>query len=154
MVFRVLYKLNRLAYLLFHPHLWGNSIQINGIPRIGNIKRLKIGKNVSINENCYLQCVGGIEIQDCVTVSYGVVILTSSLNSSDYPLSCMCMNRQHKIAPVSIGEGVWLCANCMVMPGVRIASKSIVAAGSVVTKNLEKEGWLYGGIPAKPIKPL
>jgi len=40
----------------------------------------------------------------------------------------------------------------MVMPGVTIAPKIIVAAGSVVTKNLDREGWLYAGIPAKPIK--
>ena len=42
----------------------------------------------------------------------------------------------------------------MVMPGVKIANKIIVAAGSVVTKDLDKEGWLYGGIPAKPFKQL
>ena len=35
---------------------------------------------------------------------------------------------------------------------VTIAPKIIVAAGSVVTKNLDREGWLYAGIPAKPIK--
>ena len=38
------------------------------------------------------------------------------------------------------------------MPGVTIAPKIIVAAGSVVTKNLDREEWLYAGIPAKPIK--
>jgi len=82
------------------------------------------------------------------------VILTSGLNTKDYPNICICQNREHITAPVNINDGVWLCANCMVMPGVSIAPKIIVAAGSVVTKDLEKEGWLYGGVPAKPIKPL
>ena len=35
-----------------------------------------------------------------------------------------------------------------------IAPTIIVAAGSVASKDLEKEGWLYAGIPARPIKPL
>lgn len=83
-------------YLLFHPKLWGHSIQINGIPKIGNIKRLRIGNHVSLNENCYLQCVGGIEIGDCVTISYGAILLTSGLDTQNYPQSCMCENRQKR----------------------------------------------------------
>lgn len=66
----------------------------------------------------------------------------------------MCQNRQHTTAPITIGDGVWLGANSMVMPGVTITSKIIVAVGPVVTKNLDKEGWLYGGMPAKPIRSL
>ena len=41
-----------------------------------------------------------------------------------------------------------------VCPGVTIAPRIIVGAGAVVSKDLEKEGWLYGGVPAKPIKKL
>lgn len=97
---------------------------------------------------------GGVNIGNCVTISHGVVILTSGLKTVHYPVTCMCENREHVTAPIFIGDGVWLCANSMVMPGVTIAPKIIVAAGSVVTKNLDKEGWLYAGIPAKPIKAL
>lgn len=97
---------------------------------------------------------GGVEIGDCVTVSYGCVILSSGLNSVDYPNKCICKYREHKLAPVHIGEGVWLGAGVKVMPGVSIAPKIIVGAGAVVTKSLDKEGWLYAGVPAKPIKPL
>ena len=95
---------------------------------------------------------GGVKIDNCVTISHGVKILTSGLDTSDYPNKCICKNREHIQAPVHIGEGVWLCAGSLVMPGVTIAPKIIVAAGSVVTKNLDREGWLYAGIPAKPIK--
>lgn len=80
--------------------------------------------------------------------------MTAGLKADGYPDICMCPMREHIFAPVTIGDGVWLCANSMVMPGVTIAPKIIVAAGSVVTKNLDKEGWLYAGIPAKPIKAL
>ena len=91
---------------------------------------------------------------DCVTISHGVVILTSGLVAKDYPEICMTSMREHQTAPVTIGDGVWLCSNSMVMPGVKIANYVIVGAGSVVTKDCDKEGWLYGGVPAKPIKPL
>lgn len=59
MIKRVIYKIIRECWLLLHPHLWGHNIQINGIPSIENIKRLKIGDYVSLNSNCYIQCVGG-----------------------------------------------------------------------------------------------
>ena len=66
----------------------------------------------------------------------------------------MCKFRDHVLKPVIIGDGVWLGANVTVTPGVSIAPKIIVGAGAVVSKDLDKEGWLYGGVPARPIKPL
>lgn len=154
MIKQIINKLLREAYLFFHPHLWRHHIQINGIPNIGNINNLKIGNYISLNSNCYIQCVGGVILGNYCTLSYGIVILTSGLATINYQDICLCKNREHQNSPVQIGDGVWLCANSMVMPGVSIASKIIVAAGSVVTKDLDREGWLYGGIPAKPIKPL
>ena len=101
----------------------------------------------------YTKC-GGVKIGIYTTLSYGCTILTSGLDTKDYPHLCICKNRKHIVAPVTIGNGVWLCANVTITPGVTIAPKVIVASGSVVTKNLELEGWLYGGIPARPIKQL
>ena len=66
----------------------------------------------------------------------------------------MVRGRLHKYKRVEIGNGVWLGARSIILPEVKIADKIIVGAGSVVTKNLEKEGWLYAGNPARPIKPL
>jgi len=98
--------------------------------------------------------VGGVELGSCVTISYGAVLLTSGLNTYNYRNTCMSEKREHITSPIVIGDGVWLGACCMVMPGVTIAPHIIVAANSVCTKNLTQEGWLYAGIPAKPIKPL
>ena len=60
----------------------------------------------------------------------------------------------HVFKSVNIGEGVWLGANSMIMPGVNIAPRIIVLPGAIVTNNIEKEGWMYGGIPARPIKQI
>ena len=143
-------------WLLCHPGLWGKGLCLSGIPRIDGISGLKLGRNVAMNDGVYIQCVvwGGVQLGDCVTLSHGCVILTSGLDTNHYPERCMVRDRKHVNKPVVISDGVWLGACSMVMPGVSIAKNIIVAAGAVVTKDLEKEGWLYGGIPAKPIKRL
>ena len=50
-----------------------------------------------------------------------------------------------------IGEGSWLGINCVVLPGVRIGKNAIVAANSVVSKDVEDYS-IVGGVPAKLIK--
>ena len=58
-----------------------------------------------------------------------------------------------KTAPIRIGNHVFIGARCIIGKGITIGEKSIVAAGSVVTKNIPpKEMW--GGNPAKFIKPI
>lgn len=54
---------------------------------------------------------------------------------------------------IRIGDGVWIGANAVVLPGVEIGDGCIIAAGSVVTKTCEAN-CLYGGNPAKKIKSL
>lgn len=54
-------------------------------------------------------------------------------------------------APVHIGDHVWLCSDCRIMPGVTIGDGAVVAAGAVVTSDVPP-GVLVGGVPAKVIK--
>jgi acetyltransferase-like isoleucine patch superfamily enzyme len=56
-----------------------------------------------------------------------------------------------KFNPTKIGKDVWIGAHAIVMTGVTIGDGSIIAAGSVVTKDVEEYS-IYGGIPAKKIK--
>jgi acetyltransferase-like isoleucine patch superfamily enzyme len=56
-----------------------------------------------------------------------------------------------RFKPTKIGKDVWIGAHSIIMTGVTIGDGSIIAAGSVVTKNVE-EFAIYGGIPAKKIK--
>lgn len=55
-----------------------------------------------------------------------------------------------KIAPVTIGDNVFIGAGSIVLPGVTIGANSVIGAGSVVTKNVP-EGMVYAGNPAKEI---
>lgn len=153
-VYRYWGVLKSLLWLFFHPQLWHKGVGISGMPRIDGINNLKIGKNVYINDKVYIQCVGGGSIGDCVTLSYGSVILTSGIETTNYQDHCMVRGRPHNNKKVIIGNGVWIGARAIVLPGVSIADKIVVGAGSVVTKDLDKEGWLYAGVPARPIKQL
>jgi acetyltransferase-like isoleucine patch superfamily enzyme len=54
---------------------------------------------------------------------------------------------------VSIGENVWIGANCVVLPGTVIERSVVVAAGSVAVGEL-KSGAIYRGNPAERVKPL
>lgn len=56
-----------------------------------------------------------------------------------------------KPAPVIIGENVWIGANVTVVPGVTIGKNAIIAAGAVVTKDVDSNT-VVGGVPAKLIK--
>ena len=53
--------------------------------------------------------------------------------------------------PIHIGKRVWIGSGAIILPGVNIGDNSVIAAGSVVTKDVP-ENCLYGGNPAKFIK--
>ena len=56
-------------------------------------------------------------------------------------------------APVTIGDGVWIGASVTILPGITIGSGTVIAAGSVVRQDCAPDS-LYGGVPAKLIRPL
>lgn len=106
---------------------------------------IKLGKNVFINSGCCFQDQGGIEIGDDVLIGQQVVIAT--LNHDFAPQDRA--NMYH--SPVKIGNRVWIGAHATICPGVSIGDNSIVAAGAVVTKNVE-ENCVVAGVPARIIK--
>jgi acetyltransferase-like isoleucine patch superfamily enzyme len=107
-------------------------------------KGLSIGVNSVINARCRLDSRGGISIGDNVSVSADVIILTAD-HDMDTP------NFAGRNKEVVIEDYVWIGTRAMVLPGVIIGKGSLVAAGSVVTKNVEPFS-VMGGIPARFIK--
>jgi maltose O-acetyltransferase len=55
--------------------------------------------------------------------------------------------------PIVVGDGAWLGARALVLPGVTVGAGSVVAAGAVVTRDCEPGG-LYAGAPARRVKEL
>lgn len=107
-------------------------------------ERLVIDENTSIGRFSYLDCRGGIEIGKNVSISPNVRIITAQheINSVDF---------KYISKKVKIEDYVWIGTGAMIMPGIKLGKGSVVAAGSIVTKNVEPYT-VVGGVPAKFIK--
>ena len=106
-----------------------------------------IGENVFINAGCRFQDQGGIYIEDGALIGHNVVIAT--LNHSMDPAK-----RANLLpSPVHIGKNVWIGSSSTILPGVTIGEGSVVAAGAVVSKDVEPFT-VVGGVPAKFIKRI
>ena len=110
-------------------------------------KNIRIGKEVFINACCHFQDHGGITIGDGCQIGHNVVFAT--LNHFVTP-------EKRKItypAPILLGQNVWVGANATILQGVTIGDNAIVAAGAVVTKNVEANT-IVGGVPAKTLRKI
>lgn len=110
-------------------------------------KNTKIGKNVFINFDCVFLDLGGITIEDNVLIAPKV-----SLLSEGHPTSIEDRNSLVP-KPIHIKKNAWIGANATILPGVTVGENSIVAAGSVVSKDV-LANTIVGGIPAKFIKKI
>lgn len=108
-------------------------------------KNIHVGENVFINSGCKMQDQGGIYIGNDVLIGHNACLLT--LNHAKEPEKRADMHP----GPIHIEDKVWLGSNVTVLPGVTIGEGAIVAAGAVVTKDVEPNS-IVGGIPAKFIK--
>lgn len=107
-------------------------------------RRFSIGNNSVINRNCILDCRLGIEIQDNVSLSPEVYIISMGHD----PQSAAFDANGGK---VKFEDYSWVGARAIILPDTTIGKGSIVAAGSVVTKNVDAYH-IVGGNPASFIK--
>ncbi len=110
-------------------------------------KNITIGKNVFINSGCRFQDQGGITIEDGALIGHNAVLAT--LNHDFHPQKRSDLHP----APIHIGKNVWLGANVTVLPGTSIGDGAVIAAGSVVTKDIPSNT-VAAGVPAKVIRKL
>ena len=110
-------------------------------------KNIAIGENVFINACCHFQDHGGVVIGDGCQIGHNVVFAT--LNHGLAP-----EDRKHTYpAPIVLGKNVWVGSNSTILQGVTIGDNAVVAAGSVVTKDVATNT-VVGGVPAKAIKEI
>jgi acetyltransferase-like isoleucine patch superfamily enzyme len=103
----------------------------------------RIGNYTWINRRCTLDVRGGLTIGENVSVSPGVSILTASHDIHDPGFKLI-------IFPVVIEDHVWIGTGATVLPNVTIGRGAVVAAGAVVTADVEPLT-IVAGVPAKPI---
>jgi acetyltransferase-like isoleucine patch superfamily enzyme len=109
---------------------------------------ISVGRNVFVNQNCTFYDLGGLDIADDVMIGPNVSIITSG-----HPVE-PSQRRAFVVAkPIVIERNVWIAADVTIIGGVTVGENSVVAAGSVVTKNVPPNT-LVGGNPARVIRSI
>jgi acetyltransferase-like isoleucine patch superfamily enzyme len=108
---------------------------------------ISIGKNVFINHACSFLDMGGITIGDNVLIGPKVNFV-----SENHPIDPT--QRKSLIGkPIVIKNNAWIGASATILPGITVGENSIVAAGSIVTKDVP-DNTIVAGNPAKYLKSI
>ena len=112
---------------------------------------ITIGNNTYIGENNNLRAADGIiDIGNGCLISQGITIVTSNHDiKKSIPISQQ--GWVSKKGRITIFDDVWIGANAVILPDVTIGKGAVVAAGSVVTKDIPEYS-IVAGVPAKIIK--
>ncbi len=107
-----------------------------------------MGDNVYIGYNCYFGG-GEIVLEDEVIIGPFVTVVAGNhtMHNDSFRFGPYQFGRIH------IGRGTWLCAHAVIVSNVTIGKGCLIAAGSVVTKDVPDYG-VVGGVPAVLIKTL
>lgn len=118
--------------------------------RITFPQHISIGEETSIGPQCSLQASsqGHISIGKRCAIAAYTRIVTPTHDSEALPVSAVGINKS-----VVIGDDVWIGRGVIVLPGVTIGSRSIIAAGAVVNRDIPPD-MLAGGVPARVIRQL
>ena len=109
---------------------------------------IELGERVFFNFNCIVLDVCRVSIGDHTLFGPAVQILTPM-----HPMNAELRRKQEYGKPIEIGSDVWVGGGALILPGVRIGARSVVGAGSVVTRNIP-EGVFAAGNPCRVIREL
>ncbi len=132
-------------------HSCGDNVSVHPGVYLYNIEKLSLGSNISIHPMCYIDALGGIRIGDNVSIAHRSSILSTNHTWDDasIPIKYNRIIQKETI----IEDDVWIGCDSKILAGVHINSRSVIAAGAVVNKNIPKNT-LAAGIPAKFLKPV
>ncbi|MES2688979.1 MAG: WcaF family extracellular polysaccharide biosynthesis acetyltransferase [Bacteroidota bacterium] len=112
-----------------------------------NIKypwNLVIGKDVWIGERTWFDSLSKIRLGDNVCISQGAYLLNGNHNYASESFDLI-------VKDITLEEGVWIGAGCIVCPGITAHSHAVLSVGSVATSNLDAYS-VYQGNPARKIR--
>lgn len=107
-----------------------------------------IGRQVFVNQNCTFYDLGGLTIGDDVMIGPNVSLITSG-----HPTAPSARRAGVTASPIVIERNVWIAAGVTVIGGVTVGENSVIAAGSVVTRDVPPNS-LVGGNPARVIRSI
>ena len=109
---------------------------------------ISLGRRVFFNFNCVVLDVCAVRIGDFTLFGPAVQIYTAT-----HPLDHEQRRTTEFGKPVTIGSDVWVGGGAIICPGVTIGSRSVVGAGSVVTRDIPADVFAAGN-PCRVIRPL
>jgi acetyltransferase-like isoleucine patch superfamily enzyme len=131
----------------------GRRTMMAGLPTLTGARdiheKLVIGSDAWFNVECVFDLGAAITIGDRVAVGHQVLILTSSHHIGSREKRADSWYAE----PVIIGDGAWLGARCVIMPGVTIGEGAVVAAGAVVNHDVPANA-MVAGVPARVVRML
>lgn len=126
-------RIQNISFINYHKDGFGN---------------FDVGDNVFVGAETMVDIAGKVIIGSDTTIAERVVILThTNVGYDDHPLKEIFPDKYEQ---VRFGNGVFIGAGAMIMPGVTIGDRSVVGAMSLVLKNVET-GVVVAGVPAKII---
>jgi maltose O-acetyltransferase len=121
---------------------------------------VEIGEKVFINTNCVILDSCKVTIGNDVLIAPNVQILAAGhpIAANErmvYPFEDEPerMNFVNLAAPITIGNGCWIGAGAIILPGVTIGDRAVIGAGAVVTKDVPADSMAVGN-PARVIKQI
>ena len=109
---------------------------------------IELGERVFFNFNCVVLDVCRVRIGDYTLFGPGVQVLTPV-----HPMNAAERRRAEYGKPIDIGADVWVGGGALILPGVRIGSRTVIGAGSVVTRDIPDDVFAAGN-PCRVIRPI
>lgn len=129
----------------------GNGSYVRKDCFITNPSFLTIGDRSKIGIRSELYLYTNFSVGNDVEIGSGLIVHTSehTIDDKNKPLA----KQGAKYKPVTIEDDVYIGSRVTILSGVTVHSRVVIAAGAVVTKDLES-GSIYGGVPATPIRKI
>jgi maltose O-acetyltransferase len=107
-----------------------------------------LGERVYFNFNCVVLDVCVVKVGDFTLFGPAVQIYTAT-----HPMNAELRRRQESGKPVEVGSDVWVGGGAVICPGVKVGSKSVIGAGSVVTRDIP-DGVFAAGNPCRVVREI
>ncbi len=139
--------------------LYGGTVRVGEHAMVRDHAQLKVtggelllGPRVQLGREVNLDAARSIILDEHVGLAERTSIVDSDHghDGSD----AFFMNQPIKIAPVHIAPNVFVAANCVILRGATVGPNAVIGAGALLRGEDYEGGWLYAGVPARPVKRL
>lgn len=134
-------NINKIKYI-------GKNTHISSDCYFGSPENIKIGRNCSINNKGWFIATENINIGNDVLIGPKVAMFTSNHNYKNR--TKLIRQQGYTFGAINIEDDVWIGYGATILYGVTLKKGCVVAAGSIVTKDVDEYD-IVGGIPAKVI---